>query len=64
MDKQKTELSGIMHSLAAIAQENAASSEEVASNVKEQTESMAEINNATNDLARLAEELRDSVTKF
>jgi methyl-accepting chemotaxis protein len=25
---------------------------------------MAEINNATNDLARLAEELRDSVTKF
>ena len=64
MDKQKTELSGIMHSLAAIAQENAASSEEVASNVKEQTESMAEINNATNDLARLAEDLRDSVTKF
>ncbi|AKL94179.1 methyl-accepting chemotaxis protein [Clostridium aceticum] len=64
MNKKKEEIITIITSLAAISQENAASTEEVSASVEEQTASMIEIANASEELAEVALDMQNSVSKF
>ncbi|WP_165000294.1 methyl-accepting chemotaxis protein [Anaerophilus nitritogenes] len=64
MEKKKSEIVETIQNLSAIAQQNAASTEEVTASVEEQTASMEEISNASEGLAKLAEELQKSITQF
>ncbi|MDR5659693.1 methyl-accepting chemotaxis protein [Serpentinicella sp. ANB-PHB4] len=64
MDKVKSELSDIMQNLAAVAEENAAGTEEASASVEEQTASMGEIANASEGLAKLAEEMQEKIQRF
>ena len=64
MDDKKNEIIGIIENLSAISQENAAGTEEASAAVEEQTASMLEISNASESLAKLAEEMQQSISKF
>ena len=64
MDAKKNEIIGILENLSAISEENAAGTEEASASVQEQTRSMEEISSASEMLARLAEEMQDSINKF
>ncbi len=64
MEDKKREIIGIIESLSAISQENAAGTEEAAASVEEQTASMEEIANASESLSKLAEEMHESISKF
>lgn len=64
MEGKKNEIVGIIESLSAISQENAAGTEEASASVEEQTASMQEIANASESLAKLAEEMQESIAKF
>lgn len=62
-EKQVEVLEGI-EGLASIAQENAASTQIVASSIQDQTQSMEDIEKASESLAYLAEDLQSSVVRF
>ncbi|SMP42963.1 methyl-accepting chemotaxis protein [Anoxynatronum buryatiense] len=64
MNLKKAELEEIVRSLATIADENAAGTEEASASVEEQTASMAEIANSSEMLAQLAVEMQESISKF
>ncbi|MCC5909587.1 MAG: methyl-accepting chemotaxis protein [Clostridiaceae bacterium] len=64
MEGKRDEIIGIIENLSAISQENAAGTEEASASVEEQTASMEEIANASDALARLAEEMQGSIAKF
>jgi len=64
MEIQKTEIGDTLQSLSAIAEENAASTEEASAAVTEQSASMREIVSASSGLAKLSEELSNSVSRF
>lgn len=64
MEQKKGEILDTIQNLSAIAEENAASTEEASAAVIQQTDSMSEIVNAGRSLSSLAEELTNSVRKF
>lgn len=64
MSKNKEKIIDVMGGLAAIAEENAASSEEVSAMVHLQTTSIEEIAKASRNLAELAQELTEASAKF
>ncbi|RQD72251.1 MAG: methyl-accepting chemotaxis protein [Tindallia sp. MSAO_Bac2] len=64
MEVMKNEILDALQGLAAIAEENSASTEEVSASVEEQTASMAEIADASENLESLATRLRELVQRF
>lgn len=64
MEMMKTEILDTIQNLSAIAEENAAATEEVSASVTEQTSSMNQIVDASSSLSSLAEELTRSISKF
>jgi len=64
METKKNEVINIIQNLSAISQENAAGSEEASASVEEQTAALAEIANASEALAKLADEMQQSIIKF
>jgi len=64
MEGKKEEIIDIIQNLSAISEENAAGAEEASASVEEQTASMAEIANASEALAKLAEEMQMNISQF
>lgn len=64
MEMKKAEILDTIQNLSAIAEENAAGTEEAAASVVEQSSAMNEIVNASGSLSELAEELNNSIKKF
>lgn len=64
MESKKDEIIGIMENLSGISEENAASTEEASASIEEQTASITEISIATADLAKLSEEMQETILKF
>ncbi|SDY62563.1 methyl-accepting chemotaxis protein [Tindallia californiensis] len=64
MESMKTDIMDTLQSLAAIAQENSASTEEVSASVEEQTASIAEVSNASDHLQNLSIQLYEMVQRF
>ncbi|MBM7542298.1 methyl-accepting chemotaxis protein [Amphibacillus cookii] len=54
----------VLHSLSAVSEQNAASTQEASASVTEQTNSMNEIAESSESLAELAQDLQESVIKF
>ncbi len=64
MKSKKDKLIDIIQNLSAISEQNAAGTEQASATVEEQTASMAEIANASESLAKLAEELQMNICEF
>lgn len=64
IESRKSEIITMIQTLSSISEENAAGTEEVAASVEQQTASMAELSNASESLARLAEDMQHSISKF
>ncbi len=64
MEDQNVQVTGVIQNLSAIAEENAASTEEANANVESQVDSIQEISDASKKLNVMANELRDEVSKF
>lgn len=64
MDQKKDEIVGAIENLSAISEENAASSEVASDAITEQNNSIYELSGASGELAKLAEELQDVISKF
>ncbi|PKM56124.1 MAG: hypothetical protein CVU98_11645 [Firmicutes bacterium HGW-Firmicutes-3] len=64
MEKMKNTILDAIQSLAAIAEENSASTEEVSASVEEQTASMEEISSASESLSDLSQNLRSLIDRF
>lgn len=62
--QKNSEISTIMENLAAISQENAAVSGEASAAVEEQTSGIMEIAISSTELAQIAEELNEEVSRF
>ncbi len=64
MDIQKDEIVDVLQNLSAIAEENAAGTEEASASIEEQTAAVVEISTASQTLAELAEELKQKLLMF
>lgn len=64
MNVKKEEIVDTIENLSAISEENAAGTQEASASVEEQTASMLEIANASESLAKLAQELQFEIQKF
>lgn len=64
MEKENQNVIKLIENLSAIAQENAATTEEAASSVETQTQSIGDISKASENLADIAMELQNEVSKF
>lgn len=64
INDNKDKLMEIMENLFAIAQENAAGSEEASAAMEEQAASIIDIANSSKDLAKVADELKDMISRF
>ena len=64
INDNKDKLMEIMENLFAIAQENAAGSEEASASMEEQAASIIEIANSSKDLAKVADELKEMISRF
>lgn len=64
METKKIEILNTIENLSAIAEENAASTEEASAAVHQQSQSMGQIVDSSRSLSELAEELSTSVSKF
>ena len=64
METKKNQIIDILKNLACIAEENAASTQQVSAASEEQTASMIEIANASQGLSHLAQELQQAIDKF
>ncbi len=64
MSEGKTGIIDVFTNLSAIAQQNAASGEEIAATVEEVTESMERISSESNHLAVISKELQDAIDVF
>ena len=64
MERKKDDIIGIMATLSAISEENAAGTEEVSASVEEQTASMEEIAHSSEILAQLATDMQRAISKF
>lgn len=64
IEEKNTQIIDIIQNLSAIAEENAAITEEASGNVETQTESINDIASASSSLAELATELHSEISKF
>lgn len=64
MEQKKDQITVILKNLASIAEENAASTQQVSAASQEQSASMIEIANASQGLSQLATELHQSIDKY
>ncbi len=64
IEQNNTQIISVIENLSAIAQENAATSQEVSANVDIQTQSIDDISHASHDLADIASELQSEVAVF
>lgn len=64
MNEKRDQIIGVIENLSAISEENAASTEEASAAVQEQTSSINQIATASDDLARLAMGMQNSISKF
>lgn len=64
MDKQKNEAIGHIHSLSAVAEENAAATQEASACVEEQGASLQEISTNSGNLSDMAADLNQKIQKF
>ncbi|WP_026894704.1 methyl-accepting chemotaxis protein [Clostridiisalibacter paucivorans] len=64
MEQKKNEVNDTIDALSALAQQNAAGTEEVSASMEEQSASIEEITNASEGLARLAQALQNLISKF
>ncbi len=64
IDDENNRITSVIHKLSDIAQENANTSKQVSSNVDTQSKSIKDISNASGNLAKIANELREEVAEF
>ncbi len=64
IEEKNSEITGIIENLSAIAEENAATTEEVSASVEIQTQSINNISSASDDLAKIANDLQNEVANF
>lgn len=64
MEIRKNKIIEVIESLSAISEENAAGTEEASASVEEQTAAIEEIANSSQVLAELAEDMKNTVSKF
>jgi len=64
MEEKKAEILDIIQSMSAIAEQNAASTQEASASSEELTASMTEVSNSSEALTELAEELMKIIKKF
>lgn len=64
MNEKREQIIGVIENLSAISEENAASTEEASASVEEQTSSINQIAEASDDLARLATGMQNSIAQF
>lgn len=64
MNEKKEEIIGILHNLSAIAEENAAGTEEVSAASEEQAASIQEVAYSSESLSKLAQDMIELVNKF
>ncbi len=64
IEHKNNDIVGIIGNLSAIAEENAATTEEASSSVDIQTKSIDDISSASENLSKIANELQDEVAKF
>ncbi|MCT4596117.1 MAG: methyl-accepting chemotaxis protein [Anaeromicrobium sp.] len=64
MENKKDNIISFIEDLASISEENMAGTEEASASVEEQTASMEQIANASKELSKLAENMKESVHKF
>lgn len=64
MEVKKEEVIEIIHNLSAIAEENAAATEQVAASVEEQTATIKEVGQSVSKMSDLAEGMKKNVSKF
>ncbi len=64
IDEKNTQIIAVIQNLSAIAEENAATTQEASANVDRQTESINNISSASYNLAEIANELQSEVSNF
>ncbi len=64
MDEKKEQMIGVIENLSAISEENAAATQEASASVEEQMASVLEIENASNVLKTLAEEMHENISQL
>lgn len=64
MKKKKDDIIDILRKLSAIAEENAASTQQILASSEEQAASMGEIAEASRGLSRLAGDLQQAIARF
>ncbi len=64
IEEKNNQIIGVINNLSAIAQENAATTEEASMSVKTQTTSLNEISTASDNLANIASQLQNEVARF
>ncbi len=64
IEEQNTQIIGIIQNLSAIAEENAATTEQASASVDIQTKSIGSISSASDDLSHIANQLKKEVSEF
>ncbi len=64
IEEKNTQIIGVIQNLAAIAEENATTTEEANANVETQTQSIKDISSASGNLAEIASKLQNEVANF
>ena len=64
MINKKDQIINIIENLSAISEENAAGTQQASASVQEQTASMNQISEASKELAKLAEDMQQNISKF
>ena len=64
METENRNVISIIENISAVAEENAATTEEAAASVETQTKTINEISNASDNLAQIAMDLQNEVSKF
>ncbi len=64
IEEKNTQIIGIIQNLSAIAEENAATTQEASANVETQTQSINDISSASSNLANIASELQNEISNF
>ncbi len=64
IERKNTEIIGVIENLSAIAEENAATTQQASASVDTQTQSIDDISSASSNLAEIASELQNEVANF
>ncbi len=64
MEEKNSKIVGVIQNLSAIAEENAATTQQASASVETQTQSIHDISNASTNLAEIASELQSEVSEF